>query len=57
MELLVGARVVVWETAARADVGDRCAVYICVHVWMTGRISVGVRSASVRLCEGEKVMT
>lgn len=57
MALFVGRRVVGWETDASGDLGERCAEYICVHVWIAGRISEGVRSASVRLWDGEKVIT
>ena len=42
---------------ANGDFGERCAVYNCVHVLMTGKICDGLRSARVRLCLGENVTT
>jgi hypothetical protein len=54
---LDGGMVVDGAMEARGDFGERWAVYILVHIWTTGRISVGVRSARVRLWEGEKVIT
>lgn len=57
MALLGSETVVGRDVEARGDLGERCAEYICVHVWMTGRISAGVRSARVRLWAGENVIT
>jgi len=37
--------------------GERCAAYIWVQRFITGRIWAGVRSARVRLCAEEKVRT
>ncbi len=42
---------------ANGDFGEIWAVYNCVQVLIMGMISGGLRSASVRLCMGEKVTT
>lgn len=41
----------------RGDLGEMWAVYISVHVSIMGTIWEGERSARVRLCDFEKVMT
>lgn len=45
------------ETFANGDIGERWAVYICVHALIIDKISEGVRSARVKLWEGANVMT
>ena len=54
---LVGGRVVAFADLANEDFGERWAVYNEVQVLMTEMICWEVRSARVRLCVGEKVIT